>query len=246
MAIAMEEVLKAIHGLGQQLKETEDRLITKLDKINEKLCDYKMELDELRNSHEKQEKQLDQLEKVVRKCNLVFFGVKEQEELYVELESIIIKIINEKLDFKCVRNEIQHRKEIPRPIILGLTTFGKKLQILKNKNKLEGTEIYIKEDFPPKVLIQRKNLQDQLKTEIDGGKKAFIRYNKLIVLDIPTKNDNYECNTRNQKRALSDEISPNSIMQENRRNIKKNRTTRSSENRNITQYLMPHSKKSKE
>ncbi|KOB77167.1 Endonuclease-reverse transcriptase [Operophtera brumata] len=139
-----------------------------------------MQLDELRNSHKKQEEQLDQLEKVVRKCNLVFFGVKEQEESYVELESVIIKIINEKLDLKCVRNEVQRIRCIarksedkPRPIILGLTTFGKKLQTLKNKNKLQGTELYIKEDFPPKVLIQRKNLQDQLKTEIDGGKKNF-------------------------------------------------------------------------
>ncbi|KOB64411.1 Endonuclease-reverse transcriptase, partial [Operophtera brumata] len=110
-------------------------------------------------SHEKQEERLDYLEKEIRIRNVVFFGISDEEKSYFELEEVILKIITEKLLVECDKTEVQHVRRI-----------GNK-----------GTSLYVKEDYPPKVLQERKNLQEQLKTEIEGGKKAFIKYNKLVV-----------------------------------------------------------------
>ncbi|KOB65576.1 Endonuclease-reverse transcriptase, partial [Operophtera brumata] len=95
--------------------------------------------------------------------NVVFFGISDEEKSYFELEEVILKIITEKILVECDKTEVQHVRLIgkkgdkPRPIILGLN--------LRKK----GTSLYVKEDYPPKVLRARKNLQEQLKTEIEGG-----------------------------------------------------------------------------
>lgn len=52
-------------------------------------------------------------------------------------------------------------------LLTTLTTLGKKLQILRNKNVLNNTPYYLKEDFSRKKI--RKELQGELYNE---GKKA--------------------------------------------------------------------------
>ncbi|KOB68171.1 Transmembrane protein [Operophtera brumata] len=62
-----------------------------------------------------------------------------------------------------------------RPIVMTLLTMGLKIQIQKNKKKLENTPYYIKEDYPPEILNKRKELQIQLEKEREQGKMAFIK-----------------------------------------------------------------------
>ncbi|KOB51874.1 Endonuclease-reverse transcriptase [Operophtera brumata] len=211
----MEDLIKAINEIGKLIKDTDSKLSAKIDSIDEKLDNFKAKLDELKLSHDKQEERLDYIEKEIRVRNLVLFGIPEQEKTYFELEDVILNTINEDLQVECHKSEIQHVKRIgkisdkPRPINVGLTTYCKKVEIMKNKNKL--TDIYIKEDYPLKVLKQRKNLQEQLKIEIEVGKKAFIKYNKLIVQEKYNMLENVHSDkySRNKKRALSKESSPN-------------------------------------
>lgn len=158
----MDELIKAVNEIGKQIKDTDSKLSAKIDSIDDKLGNFNQQLDELKISHDNQEKRLDYIEKEIRIRNLVFFGVPEQEKTYFELEDLILSIINEDLQVECYNNEIQHVRRIgkvsdnPRPINVGLTTYGKKVQLLKNKNKLWEKTIYIKEDYPPKVLKERK------------------------------------------------------------------------------------------
>lgn len=186
--------------------------------------------------------------------NLVFFGIPESEKSYFDLEEIIVKMINEKVEVECFKNEIQHIRRLgkktdkPRPVIVGFTTYGMKIRILKNKSKLEGTGNYIKEDFSPKILNERKELQEQLKKERENGKNAIIKYNKIIIL--PNYNKENKIKTKpiektiqNKKRSL--EKSPVSgktnMDQDKNRAPKKNKP--STENRNITQYLKTQERK---
>lgn len=96
-----------------------------------------------------------------------------------------------------------------RPINLTLTTYGKKIMILKNKKKLEQSKIYIKEDFSPKILAVRKSLHEQLQKERREGKMAYLRYDKIVIRE-PNQNQknrkgtDYDSNSK--KREL--EITP--------------------------------------
>ncbi|CAH2208500.1 jg27158 [Pararge aegeria aegeria] len=88
----------------------------------------------------------------------------------------------------CAKEEIDIAKRIGkenhkcRPIIISLTTTWKKMEIKKNKKALDNFPIYIKEDFPPKVIQKRIELQQQLKIEREQGKKVALRYDKIITL----------------------------------------------------------------
>ncbi|KOB69063.1 putative endonuclease-reverse transcriptase [Operophtera brumata] len=185
----------------------------------------------------KQEERLDYLEKEIRIGKLVFFGISDEEKSYFELEEIILKIINENLQLECNSSEIQHVRRIgkkgdkPRPIMLGLTTYGKKVLILKNKNKLIGTGRLSPESFTGK-----KKSSGTTEDRNGWGKKAFIKYNKLIVVEEAngtTKNSNTD--NRNKKRTRPNEKSPNTSTEEKFRTMKKHKTVMA--NINITQYL---------
>lgn len=117
-----------------------------------------------------------------------------------------------------------------RPIIVTLTTMGKKIELLKNKKMLQETStFYIKEDFPPEVLEERKKLSTQLQQERQQGKKAYIKYNKLVIL--PEKiNTQHE----RQKRILSQSPETGRVVGSQQRNTTKNPTKRNK----MEQYLV--------
>lgn len=80
----------------------------------------------------------------------------------------------------------------------------------RKKKTLENSSTYIKEDYPLKVLLKRKELQEELKQEREKGKNVALRYDKIIVLNEKkiSKNIHREDKTTN-KRFLSE--SPETI-----------------------------------
>lgn len=109
-----------------------------------------------------------------------------------------MKVECQKGNIECVARMGKKSEKI-RPIIVTFTTMGKKIELLKNKKILQkSSNYYLKEDFPAEVLEERKKLSAQLQKERDQGKKAYIKYNKLVV--VPEKvRTQYE----RQKRNLS-------------------------------------------
>lgn len=77
---------------------------------------------------------------------------------------------------------IGKRGDTIRPIVVSLTTLGRKIELLRKQKSLETTSVYIKEDFPPEVLQKRKELQEVLKQERDKGKNVAMRYDRIIEL----------------------------------------------------------------
>lgn len=233
--------MKAVAAIGQQIKDTDAKLSTKMDILDEKISTLQPQLDELRKNQQKQEERLDYLEKEIRIRNVVIFGALEQENNYLELEKIVLNIFNKDLQIPTNQSEIQHVRRIgkkgekPRPINVGLTTYGKKILILKNKHKLAETGLYLKEDFPPKILEERKQLQMQVKSETEKGNQAFIKYNKIIVRGPRSlqKSPNTEVNYN--KRTLPTDKEPSTSIKDNSRAAKKTKIY--NETRNISHYL---------
>lgn len=67
------------------------------------------------------------------------FGIEEHEENYKALVNNILNIINLSLKVPCESHEIEsvsrlgRKGENPRPILITLTTLGKKVEILRKK-----------------------------------------------------------------------------------------------------------------
>ncbi|CAG9136828.1 unnamed protein product [Plutella xylostella] len=202
--------------LEEKLKDSETRIITLVNaNTDEKFLNIQQEVENLKRTNEEHEERLRTLERQIRQRNLVLFGVSDEKNSYEELETLIKGVIEGSLEVTLNASEIEFARRMgkksgenrPRPIVFAVTTLGKKIKILQNKNKLENTGSYIKEDFPPKVLEKRKVLQKQLQEEISKGNTAKIVYDRLIVIN------------KSNKRSLS--ISPPQKQQQQEKPIAK-------------------------
>lgn len=204
----MEELRKLILDMKSDLQlklvtmensliHLEDKITTNINNnVNEKFKKLDSNLNHLNSQIEEQEKRLDELEKNVRQRNVIFFGIEEGETSYFELAEKVLKIIQEKLKISIQRFEVESvrrlgkRTENNRPVAVAFTTLGMKINVLKNKKQLAASRIYIKHEYPPKVLKIREQLQHQLKLEKEKGNEAFINYDKLIVKSSNEKPNN--------------------------------------------------------
>lgn len=213
----MEEIKLLIQGMKNdmeskfmemnlKLSEMEDKISNNVNThMNKKFDDLNCDLQELRSRLDDQEKRLYNLEKTSVERNLVFFGVSEHEKSYFDLLNTMIRIIDQKIGIPIQPLEIQSVKRLgkksskPRPVSLVLTTLGTKINILKNKKRLEGTGMYLSQEYPVTILEKRKVLKAQLMTEIQKGNTAYLKYDRLIIKEKPTS-------TTHKKRHLS--VSP--------------------------------------
>ncbi|XP_039750722.1 uncharacterized protein LOC120626971 [Pararge aegeria] len=225
----MEEILNALNKITKELdmqrheiRETGKNVTEKVTQnINQMLEEKFLILEEkhekLKEIVENQEKRLYYLEKQARKRNLVIFGIEETETSYENLETNIMKWIDQYFALKLTYSDNQEVKRVgkkekrPRPVIVTFLTLGMKIKVLKQKRALQETQYYIKEDYPKYVLEKRKELQEQLQLEREQGNRARIKYDKLIIsknftkrkLPISPENvtaSNIETNTQTNKK----------------------------------------------
>lgn len=57
--------------------------------------------------------------------------------------------------------------------------------VFKAKRNLKGTNVFVREDYSERVAKKRKNLIPKMMEERKKGKKAYLRFDKLIVQDFP-------------------------------------------------------------
>lgn len=250
----MEEIIATLRQIQKDLDEQRSTIRengievakTVTENINtildEKLCHLEQKYTNLTEQFEKQEKRLNYLEKQARSRNIVIFGMEENQHpySYSDLEAEIIDFSSRNLQINLDRNEIQEIRKIgkksekPRPVVITLTTLGKKIEIFKQKKLLEDTNYYIKEDYPQHVLEKRRELQDQVRMEKEKGNKAIIKYDRLVIVNKTQTNNK----PRSNKRSLS--VSPqNSLNVHNdpphgTQSNKKNKPTTTSINKQRT------------
>lgn len=125
-----------------------------------------------------------------KKNNLIMYNLREKEdENLQQLEDSVMSIIRDKLSIDITIKEIDWIKRIGkkekvvrnRPVLIKVISYRTKIEILRNCNKLRGLNISISEDFPVSVRQIRKELLFFKKKAQEKRKKAFLRYNKLIV-----------------------------------------------------------------
>lgn len=197
----MEEIIHELRKIRRDLDEQKTAIEKSGEKMTEKvtqnincILEDKLQLfnekyENLREKCENQEKRLYFLEKQARKNNIIFFGIKETETSYSNLENIILNFIKEHFSQELDRWNIQEVRRIgkkgerPRPIIVTFSTLGTKINLFKNEIALKNTGFYMTEDFPRNILEKRKELQEQAKIEKEKGNLVKIKYDKLVIIE---------------------------------------------------------------
>lgn len=213
----IDEQKKSIRNSAELVTEKVTENVNKI--LDEKFKTWEKDQENLKEKIEDQEQRLNNLEKHARQRNIVFFGIEENEKSYLDLETNVINFINKYFSFNLNCNDVQEVRRIgrksrkPRPITVTFTTLGKKIKIMKEKATLKDTIYYIKEDYPPHVLEKRRMLQEQIKIEKEKGNTAFLKYDKLIILNNkgkpePTDNRKRNVSISPQQKANSENIIP--------------------------------------
>ncbi|CAH0716339.1 unnamed protein product, partial [Brenthis ino] len=177
--------------MQSQTAELKDS-ITKsiMDKIDDKLIPLVEENKTLKIKVEKLEKEIDFMKRAEKKNNIIVFGLEEKETSTFELLKEFKEHLKQDLNITIEDYEINkiHRlgtknREIKksRPVLCSFVSNWKKNEIIKNKKNL--SKINISEDYSKEVLEKRKTLQAKLAEEKKKGNIAYLKYDKLIVIE---------------------------------------------------------------
>ncbi|CAN7978244.1 unnamed protein product, partial [Ixodes persulcatus] len=130
----------------------------------------------------------DDLENRSRRCNLIFYGIKDdQNETWSQAQSKVMETCEAKLGTKLSASDIERshrlgrfRSDKLRPIIVNFLSFKTKQHILSLGFKLKDSGIAISEDFSEKVRYERKQLLQFGKSQ---GERFKLHFNRLIIGD---------------------------------------------------------------
>jgi len=131
------------------------------------------------------------LEDRSRRNNLEIDGIKEMDkETWDDCEERIKEVLKNNLKMDGIEHRLgrkDHNKQRPRTIIFKLSSWKQKQRILKNRNKLRHTGMFINEDFSDATNEIRKQLTIDMKKNREDGKYSVLVYDRLITREF--KND---------------------------------------------------------
>jgi ribA/ribD-fused uncharacterized protein len=128
-----------------------------------------------------------QLDSYSRRNNLIFYGLRQntEEDCSLIVKTLMIKQLGLE-NANAVKFERCHRLRIrvdPQPIIVRFNWYQDRNMVWQSRSKLKGTNISMREDFPPEIIDQRKTLLPILKRARDLKKKAVLVAEKLYIDD---------------------------------------------------------------
>ena len=127
--------------------------------------------------------------------NLIFCGIEETpNETPTESENKIRSFIADRLelaqnDVDSLRIERAHRigakdgnqGSTSRKIVVKFTYFKDREIVRKERTKLNGSNFYMHEQFPPEIIGKRKRLVPKMKAAEQQGRSAWIAYDTLYI-----------------------------------------------------------------
>lgn len=192
MTTQMSDEMSTLFNMMKIEFEKQTNIITQsvtktiMQSMDEKLMPLVEENKNLKLEIESLNKKISYLENANKKNNLIIHGIKETENNYEGLLETVKELFNT-LEVQIEKNDINRINRIgkknltkTRPIIISLTTFNKKIEILKNKKKMPKNT-YMTEDLTKEALQKHKELKNQLKQERERGNEAYIRNGQIIV-----------------------------------------------------------------
>ena len=173
--------LSEIRGMVGELEKGQARISQSMETLSRR-CD------ELSYTVEELKQKVDQLENQNRRNNLIMHGVAEKErETWSDTEDLVRENLRRVMGLSLADGDIERAHRLGRsgsgrrPIIIKFLSFKTKSLILGSGHLLRGTGVGISEDFSARVRGIRRQLIPIMKQAKADGRRASIRYDKLII-----------------------------------------------------------------
>ena len=158
------------------------REVEDLKRENQELKDHR---EALWKSVDGLERKTDDLECRSKRNNLIFYGLEKRDnETTANCEERLNELFTDTLELsESVPFDRVHRlgDKPNAPLIARCTYYKDKAKILKAKNKLKGSNIFIGEDFSERMRTVRKKLTMIMKEKRSEGKQVSLVYDHLII-----------------------------------------------------------------
>ena len=190
--MSTDKVLTKMNELETKINQKFDAVNTEIEHLQTDVSVLQEENEVLRTAYDELaqrvvtlEQRADDQESRSKRNNLLFFGIKRDEnETTQASENKVKDILRQNLELTDnIEFDRAHRvgTKSEAPIIVKCTFYKDKLKILRNKSKLEGTQMYVKEDFPVNVRHIRKILGTLTKTHRDRGERVKVVYDHVYI-----------------------------------------------------------------
>lgn len=180
----------------EEIKEMFEFLKNRITAIDKKIDNSILEMQNLREENKclreqlnKQGNRLEMMEREMKKNNIIIQGVEDTEKMdTAQLKTKIEELLNNigvNINLDTAASEIKkigtYQINKKRPILIKLIQREKKMDIIREAKKLKGTNVWISDDFTKQAQQDRKALIPHLKMAREDGRKAVLKYDKLII-----------------------------------------------------------------
>lgn len=206
MQILLEKIQEQMDQQTKNITESVTKNV--VQQMDERFKKLDEENKQLKNEVRELKEKMKRLEIAKKKNNILLYGIKEDKQEEISLVKNITEKLNCYLGLNLQEHEIMNAfrigkiKNTPRPILISLVAYWRKIEIMKSKNKLPQ-DISVKEDYTKEILEARKALQPKLEEERKKGNIAYFKLDKLVV-----KNQT-DANREKRKRDPSSSPDPN-------------------------------------
>ncbi|KAL1447246.1 hypothetical protein WDU94_005437 [Cyamophila willieti] len=158
--------------------------------IEDKLVQDEIENEKINRKLETHDSKISHFEKEARKRNIVIYGMKEEDgEKFADLKEKVRHIFNTIMKLDVKREEIDDffrlgkktGSDRTRPILVKLVSNWRKMEIMRNKNQLKGTKIFIENDLSEEESTEKKKMVQTMKDLKSKGHQVYIKGKVLIV-----------------------------------------------------------------
>lgn len=189
MALTKEHFDKSLKLWKEESNSYIDKMRDELKNTFSVKCEENKEkVQQLMNTVSEQAKQIVRLETDIKKRNVIFHNIPENEGSVNQLKANLTEIIKNEVDsnFTAANIDYCHRigrasEQKLRPIVLALTTVSMKENLMRNKKTLGNKNISISEDLPTTIRNRRKEIQPLTSYLIAKGNKVILKGSSLVV-----------------------------------------------------------------
>jgi chaperonin cofactor prefoldin len=181
----MDDVKDELNKKMDDIKEEVSLLRGQYAELQEEVGQLRGEVDSLRKENQDLAKKVDDLQGRSKRNNIIVHGMlKLPNESSTDCEGALKDILTDKLDLTIdVEFDRVHRinSRSDSPVIACCTFFKQKQAILKARRNLQGTSLFIGEDFTERVRAVRRQLTPHLKKARADGKRATMVFDHLLI-----------------------------------------------------------------
>ena len=181
-------MIRSLQAEVKALKKDNTELRQQMDDLSAENEAMRVEVTELREKQEEVEVTLDDHANRSRRNNLVIYNLdsKQENETWDDVKETVKDLIAKKLKIKePVEIERAHRTGVirqgkTRPVVVKFLRWGDKEKVKKSGRQLQGTNVFINEDFSPRIRAHRRHLVNYAKKNA-GQKRWTVQYDTLLI-----------------------------------------------------------------